>query len=458
MQSHNRHEVSPSHTLYDSSSGAAAGMQGKKKFAHFRRLFSSLHRKNHSSGLAAEARAAEAKASPSSSVSGSAQKRLQVAPAQSTVILRRPSSASSTSTASDENVAVISDRATGFIRETYGAPLRTIGQGTGGFVSLHQACDGRFYAVKTFTFPDGGGRMAATGMNVRQWKHLLDEASFSLSLRHPNVIRTYQFVRENDGAVYSIMEYCEKDLFTVVQEGALAPADIDRLFFQLLSGVAYLHGVARVAHRDMKLDNLCVDEDGNLKIIDFGCSSTFDPAAPAQTRGVCGSDPYIAPEVFAPRAEYDPRKVDVWALAIIYLAMVSGHFPWEVAKPEDPNYALYLRYHGRVIDHWLPKTTAANAPIKSMLLLDPLARPTVDTVMRDPWVVALAETHAPQGASLSKASTLRASVCGDDVVKQAAAAANGSAQLPLAVYARSNAGYVSSTSTVSSSLSLSSGY
>ncbi|KAJ2890356.1 serine/threonine protein kinase, partial [Coemansia aciculifera] len=253
MQSSRHHEVSPSHTLYDNNNGstAALGMQGKKKFAHFRRLFSSLHKK--SGDRHARNKSGDSAASASSSTAAnttrhsqhplghhddsSAQKRMQLPPTQSTVILRRPSSASSSSTASDENMQVISDRATGYILETYGLPIRTIGQGTGGFVKLHQACDGRYYAVKTFTFPDANDRsiMTSTGMNVRQWKHLLDEASFSLSLRHPNVIRTYQFVRENDGTVYSIMEYCEKDLFAVVQEGSLSQTDIDRLFFQLLS-------------------------------------------------------------------------------------------------------------------------------------------------------------------------------------------------------------------------------
>ncbi|KAJ2158816.1 serine/threonine protein kinase [Coemansia sp. RSA 552] len=395
------HEVSPAHTLFDTSGSAATatttGAQGKKKFAHFR------------------------------------------------LILRRPSTASSASTASDENAPVISDRATGYILETYGLPLRTIGQGTGGYVKLHQACDGRHYAVKTFTFPDSNDRtrMTSTGMNVRQWKHLLDEASFSLSLRHPNVIRTYQFVRENDGTVYSIMEYCEKDLFTVVQDGSLSKEDIDRLFFQLLSGVQYLHDVARVAHRDMKLDNLCVDEEGDLKIIDFGCSSTFDPLMPTQTRGICGSDPYIAPEVFVPRAPYDPRKVDVWALGIIYLAMTSGHFPWEVAKKADSNYALYLKYHGRVIDHWLPKDSPSNAVIKSMLTIEPLERPTIDLLMKEPWVVSLSERYSCTNALLSKTSTL--------------AVTEPESNKPAAVYGASNVGY-SSTSTVSSGLSISSGF
>ncbi|ORX74426.1 kinase-like protein [Linderina pennispora] len=264
--------------------------------------------------------------------------------------------------------------------------------------------------------------MCTKGMNCRQWKHLLDEASFSLSLQHPNVIRTYQFVREADGTVYSIMEYCEKDLFTVVQEGSLTAEDIDRLYFQLLSGIAYLHDVAHVAHRDMKLDNLCVDEDGNLKIIDFGCSSTFDPLAPAQTRGV-----------------------DVWATAVIYLAMVSGHFPWEVAKSEDPNYALYLKYHGRVIDHWLPKDKAANPLIKQMLMIDPAMRPTVDELMHDPWVASLEERfgHAKSRTSSTVSKTTLIGLA--QTTKQ---------QELTGIYTHPN----SSTSTVSSGLSLSSGY
>ncbi|KAJ2330879.1 hypothetical protein GGH91_006553, partial [Coemansia sp. RSA 2671] len=193
--------------------------------------------------------------------------------------------------------------------------------------------------------------------------------------------------------------------------------------------------------------------EGNLKIIDFGCSSTFDPLVPALTRGICGSDPYISPEVFVPRAMYDPRKVDMWALGIIYLAMVSGHFPWEVAKPEDPNYALYLKYDGRVIDHWLPKTSPANSVIKSMLTIDPATRPTIDSVMREHWVAALAEQFGHSGTPLSKASTLavpatevKVSVDGTHVVAAGA------------VYGNASVGYASSSSTVSSSLSISSGY
>ncbi|KAJ2882446.1 serine/threonine protein kinase [Coemansia asiatica] len=486
MQGSNRYEVSPANTLFDNngSSSNMGGAQGKKKFAHFRRLFSSLHKKHNRRGSSDSQSSTGAPSAhhnahhmmgfrPELHQQGgdeghdgsSVDKRLRHPPTSSTVILRRPSTTSSSSTASDENTPVISDRPTGYILETYGVAMRTIGQGTGGYVKLHQACDGRFYAVKTFTFPDAADRTKTTSkhMNVRQWKHLLDEASFSLSLRHPNVIRTYQFVRENDGTVYSIMEYCEKDLFTVVQDGSLTPDDISRLFFQLVSGVQYLHETARVAHRDMKLDNLCVDEEGNLKIIDFGCSSTFDPLAPTQTRGICGSDPYIAPEVFEPRALYDPRKVDVWAIGIIYLAMVSGHFPWEVAKDSDPNYALYLKYHGRVIDHWLSKTSPANALIKRMLQIDPNDRPTTDVIVEDPWIVQLEERYgasspaaivSQDAAALSKTSTLLSSATSPtDDVKTA-----NDAMATSGIYGHIHAAGYSSTSTVSSVLSISSGY
>ncbi|KAJ2757106.1 serine/threonine protein kinase [Coemansia sp. BCRC 34490] len=187
----------------------------------------------------------------------------------------------------------------------------------------------------------------------------------------------------------------------------------------------------------MKLDNLCVDEEGNLKIIDFGCSSTFDPMAPTQTRGICGSDPYIAPEVFAPRAVYDPRKVDVWALGVIYLAMVSGHFPWEVARAHDPNYALYLKYHGRVIDHWLPATSAASPVVKAMLSIDPADRPTIDAVVSSSWITGL---------------RAKAAAATDD-----AALAASPVSAVSAVYAAANPAY-SSASAVSSGISISSGY
>ncbi|KAI8869625.1 kinase-like protein, partial [Ramicandelaber brevisporus] len=161
-------------------------------------------------------------------------------------------------------------------------------------------------------------------------------------MEHAHVIRTFAYVAEDDGSFHVVMEALPRDLFSEIQalqrrvaagecDEAARMAFIGRAFAQIVSAVAYMHSERRVAHRDLKLENICIDEHGTPKLIDFGCSTRFAASPSAHVYGVCGSDPYIAPEVFASAATgagYDGRAADVWALGIIFLAMVSAHFPW----------------------------------------------------------------------------------------------------------------------------------
>lgn len=89
-----------------------------------------------------------------------------------------------------------------------------------------------------------------------------------------------------------------------------------------------------VAHRDLKPENLLFDDCGHLKITDFGVSDVFKTAfdrMPHLSRGVCGSEPYIAPEEFD-MVEYDAREVDIWAAGVIYYAMTHSGLPWYISQ------------------------------------------------------------------------------------------------------------------------------
>ncbi|KAI8870664.1 kinase-like protein, partial [Ramicandelaber brevisporus] len=158
------------------------------------------------------------------------------------------------------------------------------------------------------------------------------------ALNHPNIVRTYEYIFEandeqTDGVFYSVMEYCAGDLFEYVNgiRGPLTKSLVESIFLQVVDAVHYLHNLPnRVAHRDLKMDNICVLEDGTVKLIDFGGSRTL-PEDSNTIIGVCGSDPYLSPEVANdPNTPYNPLALDVWSLGIVYVAMCSGHFPWEV--------------------------------------------------------------------------------------------------------------------------------
>jgi protein-serine/threonine kinase len=261
---------------------------------------------------------------------------------------------------------------------------KTVGKGATAIVRLMrkraEGNHGPVYAVKEYR------TRSAEEPEVEYLAKLKSEYAISHSLNHPNIVRSIALCK-NGNRWNNVMEYCiYGELFHWVEKGIFGrdkpfkDADRDCLFKQLLRGVAYLHSHG-IAHRDIKLENLLLTEEGHLKITDFGVSDVFSgqhpglPEAQGQcgqkmgairrcTPGICGSMPYIAPEVLSKKGDYDPRGLDVWSCAIVYITMVYGGPPWGSARPEeDPKYAAYKAGW----DKWLAKhpdgeVTEASAP------------------------------------------------------------------------------------------------
>ncbi|PVU99697.1 hypothetical protein BB559_000502 [Furculomyces boomerangus] len=297
-----------------------------------------------------------------------------------------------------KNILDISERSADYISTTYGRPIKSLGSGSDGAVSLYVHQDGGMYAIKTFfaTYKSKTNRNISN-IETTLESRVVHEIKMSNILRHKYVSSIIESIVLPDGSVHIVMDYYKNDLFTVVQEhqsnhSINSELYLNKLFYQLLVAIEYIHNQANVAHRDIKLDNICVDFEGNLKLIDFGCASVFDPNMPTNTTGLAGSDPYIAPEVFEPNSIYDPSKVDIWAIGIVYLAMVSGRFPWEIAKSAERNYSIFLKDRSKIVDHWLPKlpsgspsleynnVNAANELILAMLDINPDYRPTISQI------------------------------------------------------------------------------
>ncbi|KAI9023729.1 kinase-like domain-containing protein [Phycomyces nitens] len=196
-------------------------------------------------------------------------------------------------------------------------------------------------------------------------KRLTSEFCISSSLHQRNVIETLDLVPLNETSlVYcQVMEYCGGgDLFNLIYDtsNGLETAEAYCFFKQLVRGIQYMHHMG-IAHRDIKPENLILTSTGCLKISDFGNAECFRATTLENdeegehertvfyySKGLCGSEPYIAPEEFE-KKEYDPRCVDVWSAAVTFMAMKTSNHMWKMARKDDENFERYLKFR-RLLD------------------------------------------------------------------------------------------------------------
>jgi hypothetical protein len=154
------------------------------------------------------------------------------------------------------------------LQSKYGKFGKVLGSGAGGSVRLmKRSSDGVTFAVKQF-------RARHSYETERDYnKKVTAEFCIGSTLHHGNIIETMDLVNEK-GSYYVVMEYAPFDLFAIVMTGKMSREEISCCTLQILNGVTYLHGMG-LAHRDLKLDNVVVNEHGIMKIIDFGSAAVF---------------------------------------------------------------------------------------------------------------------------------------------------------------------------------------
>jgi len=115
--------------------------------------------------------------------------------------------------------------------------------------------------------------------------------------------------------------------------------DAGRFFMQqLVEAVKYMHKQAKTIHRDLKLENILVDQDLNIQLCDFGFAATRNITT---LSGRKGTKTYMAPEIKLGRI-YDGRKIDIFSLGVIMFILVNGSFPFHESKLDDSHYKLLL--------------------------------------------------------------------------------------------------------------------
>jgi hypothetical protein len=170
------------------------------------------------------------------------------------------------------------------LQSKYGKFGKVLGSGAGGSVRLmKRSSDGTTFAVKQF-------RNRHSYESEKDYnKKVTAEFCIGSTLHHGNIIETMDLVNEK-GAYYVVMEYAPYDLFAIVMTGKMSREEVTCCTLQILNGVTYLHSMG-LAHRDLKLDNVVVNEHGIMKIIDFGSAAVFK--YPFEDEIVLASGEYI---------------------------------------------------------------------------------------------------------------------------------------------------------------------
>ena len=199
--------------------------------------------------------------------------------------------------------------------------LKTIGEGAFGKVVLaeHQRT-GEYVAIKCIK----NHRLFSSEDKMRMER----EIQALKCLRHESIIELYEiFENDQDEMVYLVLEYASQgELFDyIVAKGKLEECEARRLFRGMLEAVQYCHDRDFV-HRDLKPENFLLDEEYQVKLIDFGFSQHNDTSHMHKT--YCGSPAYAAPEMLAGQI-YKGALADVWSLGVILFSMICGFLPFD---------------------------------------------------------------------------------------------------------------------------------
>jgi tRNA A-37 threonylcarbamoyl transferase component Bud32 len=149
------------------------------------------------------------------------------------------------------------------------------------------------------------------------------EVSIMYRMKHPNLVEFLRLI-EDKKRIFMVMQLCGSltlnHFCRQFQGKKLNEEQAYAIFVQIVKGVRYMHE-HNVAHRDLKLTNILIDDEYTVKIIDFG----FACAADEKHKMYCGTPSYMSPEVVEKRL-YNPKPVDIWAMGVILFKLLTGEY------------------------------------------------------------------------------------------------------------------------------------
>ncbi|XP_052208287.1 CBL-interacting serine/threonine-protein kinase 7-like [Diospyros lotus] len=258
--------------------------------------------------------------------------------------------------------------------------------GRGNFAKVYYARalkDGAEVAIKVID--------KSSTVNAAMEPRIVREIEAMSRLRdHPNILKIYE-VMATKTKIYLVMELAKGGEITTkiaANGGRFKESTARRYFHQLVSGLDYCH-LNGISHRDLKPQNLLLNENGDLKISDFGLAALPEQLiADGLLHTACGTPAFTAPEVFATThcGGYDGAKADAWSCGIILFCFLVGNLPFDDSIGIPAMYVKILRQ-----DYQLPKYLSKQAKFIITHLLQPVpdSRMDIKTAITHPWFAEL---------------------------------------------------------------------
>ena len=268
---------------------------------------------------------------------------------------------------------------------------RLIGQGAFGKVNIGlNILTGRVVAIKSFN-------KKTLNKNGDNMKKILYETNLMKKLNHPNITKILEMF-EDDDYILIAMEYINGgNLFSFVKKRRkLSEKTAKFLFRQIILGIKHIHS-QKIVHRDIKLENILIDLNNNIKICDFGIGRILSSKKQI-LHDKCGTPMYMAPEILLATKNkgYEGFPVDVWSSGISLYIMLSGTLPFNYKSDnnsssinsEDNDNNIELQYN---IIHKEPKkiekiSNEARDLLRGILNKNPNQRLTIDEILNHPWL------------------------------------------------------------------------
>ncbi|KAM4652763.1 NUAK family SNF1-like kinase 1 [Discoglossus pictus] len=249
--------------------------------------------------------------------------------------------------------------------------LETLGRGTYGKVKrAMERSSGKMVAVKSIQKDKITDELDRV--------HLQREIEITALLKHQHIIQVFEVFESRDKIVI-VMEYASNgELYDFINNKQQIPESEARdVFRQIVSAVHYCHKNG-IVHRDIKLENILLDDKLNVKLADFGLSTFYKKSQTLET--YCGSPLYASPEIVK-GLPYQGPEVDCWALGVLLYALVYGSMPFD-----NSNYKCLAQQISSGRYRQPPHLSGACGLIDWMLTVNTTRRATIEDIANHWWV------------------------------------------------------------------------